>query len=293
MRLELAAATTSGAITDPIRDPILRRAILELALVGIGAGTLGCWVVLYGFSYSAESLSHALFPGLVLATLLGAPLVIGGIAGALVAALAIAAARQLPTVGSDTAIAVVVTTLFGAGALMALSRASPPGLSNLLFGDILGTSDTDLALAAVSAIAVLAVLRLLHGRLLVTGFDRAAASSLGVHPAVAETAVLILTALMVVIAIQGLGNLLVLAVLVGPAMVARQLAARIGTMMLISAATAALGGFLGIYASYYLGTAAGASVALALVLLYAFAVLARSVSARARRQPIADLGSGS
>jgi len=293
MRLELAAATTSGAITDPIRDPILRRAILELALVGIGAGTLGCWVVLYGFSYSAESLSHALFPGLVLATLLGAPLVIGGIAGALVAALAIAAARQLPTVGSDTAIAVVVTTLFGAGALMALSRASPPGLSNLLFGDILGTSDTDLALAAVSAIAVLAVLRLLHGRLLVTGFDRAAASSLGVHPAVAETAVLILTALMVVIAIQGLGNLLVLAVLVGPAMVARQLAARIGTMMLISAATAALGGLLGIYASYYLGTAAGASVALALVLLYAFAVLARSVSARARRQPIADLGSGS
>lgn len=279
MRLELAAATTSGAVTDPIRDPILRRAILELALIGIGAGTLGCWVVLYGFSYSAESLSHALFPGLVLATLLGAPLVIGGIAGALVAGLAIAAARQLPTVGSDTAIAVVVTTLFGAGTLMALSRASPPGLSNLLFGDILGTSDTDLALAAASAIAVLAVLRLLHGRLLVTGFDRAAATSLGMRPAVAETAVLILTALMVVVAIQGLGNLLVLAVLVGPAMVARRLSARIGTMMLIAAATAALGGLLGIYVSYYLDTAAGASVALSLVALYILSALAGAVRA--------------
>lgn len=279
MRLELAAATTSGAVTDPIRDPILRRAILELALIGIGAGTLGCWVVLYGFSYSAESLSHALFPGLVLATLLGAPLVIGGIAGALVAGLAIAAARQLPTVGSDTAIAVVVTTLFGAGTLMALSRASPPGLSNLLFGDILGTSDTDLALAAASAIAVLAVLRLLHGRLLVTGFDRAAATSLGMRPAVAETAVLILTALMVVVAIQGLGNLLVLAVLVGPAMVARRLSARIGTMMLIAATTAALGGLLGIYVSYYLDTAAGASVALSLVALYILSALAGAVRA--------------
>jgi ABC-type Mn2+/Zn2+ transport system permease subunit len=279
MRLELAAATTSGAVTDPIRDPILRRAILELALIGIGAGTLGCWVVLYGFSYSAESLSHALFPGLVLATLLGAPLVIGGIAGALVAGLAIAAARQLPTVGSDTAIAVVVTTLFGAGTLMALSRASPPGLSNLLFGDILGTSDTDLALAAASAIAVLAVLRLLHGRLLVTGFDRAAATSLGMRPAVAETAVLILTALMVVVAIQGLGNLLVLAVLVGPAMVARRLSARIGTMMLIAATTAALGGLLGIYVSYYLDTAAGASVALSLVALYILSALVGAVRA--------------
>jgi ABC-type Mn2+/Zn2+ transport system permease subunit len=279
MRLELAAATTSGAVTDPIRDPILRRAILELALIGIGAGTLGCWVVLYGFSYSAESLSHALFPGLVLATLLGAPLVIGGIAGALVAGLAIAAARQLPTVGSDTAIAVVVTTLFGAGTLMALSRASPPGLSNLLFGDILGTSDTDLALAAASAIAVLAVLRLLHGRLLVTGFDRAAATSLGMRPAVAETAVLILTALMVVVAIQGLGNLLVLAVVVGPAMVARRLSARIGTMMLIAATTAALGGLLGIYVSYYLDTAAGASVALSLVALYILSALVGAVRA--------------
>ncbi len=123
------------------------------------------------------------------------------------------------------------------------------------------------------------MLRLLHGRLLVTGFDRAAATSLGVKPAVAETAVLILTALMVVVAIQGLGNLLVLAVLVGPAMVARRLAARIGTMMLIAAATAALGGLLGIYVSYYLGTAAGASVALSLVALYILSALAGAVRA--------------
>jgi ABC-type Mn2+/Zn2+ transport system permease subunit len=279
MRLELAALTTSGAITDPITDPILRRAILELVLVGIGAGTLGCWVVLYGFSYSAESLSHALFPGLVLATLLGSSLVIGGIVGAMIAALAIVAARQVPSVDSDTAIAVVVTTLFGAGTLMALSRASPPGLSNLLFGDVLGTSDTDLVFAAVSAIVVLGVLRLLHGRLLITGFDRAGASSLGVRPAVAETAVLVLTALVVVVAIQGLGNLLVLAVLVGPAMVARRLSARIGTMMAISAGTAALGGILGIYVSYYLGTAAGASVALSLVALYLLAVPAGAMRA--------------
>jgi ABC-type Mn2+/Zn2+ transport system permease subunit len=274
MSPELAGVTASGAITDPITDPIAQRAILELALVGIGAGTLGCWVVLYGFSYSAESLSHALFPGLVLATLLGSSLVVGGMVGAVVAALAIAAARQIPTVGSDTAIAVVVTTLFGAGTLIALSRASPPGLSNLLFGDVLGTSNTDLVLAAISALVVLAMLRLLHGRLLVTGFDRDAAASLGARPAAAESAILVLTALVVVIAIQGLGNLLVLAVLIGPAMVARRLAARIGTMMLISAATAALGGLLGIYVSYYLGTAAGASVALSLVALYLLALAA-------------------
>ena len=99
------------------------------------------------------------------------------------------------------------------------------------------------------------------------------------RPAVAETAVLILTALMVVVAIQGLGNLLVLAVLVGPAMVARRLSARIGTMMLIAATTAALGGLLGIYVSYYLDTAAGASVALSLVALYILSALVGAVRA--------------
>jgi len=83
----------------------------------------------------------------------------------------------------------------------------------------------------------------------------------------------------VVVAIQGLGNLLVLAVLVGPAMVARRLSARIGTMMAISAGTAALGGILGIYVSYYLGTAAGASVALSFVALYLLAVPAGAMRA--------------
>ena len=155
------------------------------------------------------------------------------------------------------------STLFGAGVLLALSPASPPGISGLLFGDVLGTSDADLVLAAASALAVGGVLYLLHTRLLAGGFDREAARSLGVRPATAEAAVLVLTALVVVIAVQGLGSLLVLAVLVGPAMIARTLTRRIGAMIVASIGIAALGGAAGIYASYYLGTAAGASVAAA------------------------------
>jgi ABC-type Mn2+/Zn2+ transport system permease subunit len=168
----------------------------------------------------------------------------------------------------DTAIAVVVTTLFGLGVLLALAPESPPGIQGLLFGDVLGVSDGDLALAAGLDVVVLAVLWALHPRLLAAGFDRLNAPALGVSPAVMDAVVLVLLALAVVVAVQGLGNLLVVAILVGPAATARLLARRASPMMGVAVAVALAGGVAGLYASYYAGTAAGASVAGAVVILY-------------------------
>ena len=141
-------------LADPFSDPILRRAALEIVLLGVTGGLLGCWIVFYELAYGAESLAHALFPGLVAAALLGLPLLLGGAAGILAAALAVAIVGRVPGVGRDSAVAVVVTTMLGAGALLALSQATPPGLGELLFGDVLGVSDGDLALAGGLALAV-------------------------------------------------------------------------------------------------------------------------------------------
>jgi ABC-type Mn2+/Zn2+ transport system permease subunit len=256
------------SLIEPWTDPVGRRALIEVALLGITGGALGCWIVFYELSYSAESLAHALLPGLVIAALTGLPLLLGGAGGLLVAAVAVAAASQVPAIGRDTAVAVVVTTLFGAGALLALSPSSPPGLQGLLFGDILGVSNTDLALAAVLAVVVLGALALLHGRLLAVGFDRLSAQALGVRPIVVDVALLVLIALALLVAVQGLGNLLVVAVLVAPAAAARLVARRMGPMMLASAAIAVLAGIGGLYLSYYAGTAAGASIAATLVGAY-------------------------
>src|SRR3954470_6116839 len=169
-------------LTDPWADPVGRRALLEVALLGVVGGALGCWIVFYNLSYSAESLAHALLPGLVLAALTGIPLLIGGAAGLLVAAIAIAAAGQVPAIGRDTAVAVVVTTLFGAGVMLALSPATPPGLNELLFGDVLAVTTADLAITAGLAAAVMLTLAALHRRLLVVGFDRGSARAFGVRP---------------------------------------------------------------------------------------------------------------
>jgi ABC-type Mn2+/Zn2+ transport system permease subunit len=263
------------ALTDPWVDPVGRRALLEVVLLGVTGGALSCWIVFYNLSYSAESLAHALLPGLVIAALTGLPLLLGGAAGLLVAAVAVAAAGQLPVIGRDTAVAVVVTTLFGGGALLALSPSSPPGLQGLLFGDVLGVSDTDLALAGGLAVLVVVALALLHGRLLAVGFDRLSAPGLGVRALVIDAALLVLVALALLVAVQGLGNLLVVAVLVAPASAARLVARRMAPMMAGSASIAVIAGAGGLYLSYYARTAAGASIAAVLVGAYVAAVATR------------------
>jgi ABC-type Mn2+/Zn2+ transport system permease subunit len=256
---------------EPLQEAFMQRALAEIALIGLASGALGCWVVLYEFSYAAESLAHSIFPGLVIATLAGIPLLLGAAPAIAIAALAIALAGRVPGVSRDVAVAVVVTTMFGLGVLLALSPDSPPGIESLLFGDILGPSDADLLSAAGLAVLVAVALVLLHGRLLATGFDRAAARSFGLAPAAVDAALLLLLSAAIVVAVQGLGNLLVVAVFVGPAAAARRLTDRIVPMFAIATAIALLAGIAGLYLSYYVGTAGGASVALAIVAAYLLA----------------------
>jgi ABC-type Mn2+/Zn2+ transport system permease subunit len=268
---------------EPLQEAFMQRALAEIALIGLASGALGCWVVLYEFSYAAESLAHSIFPGLVIATLAGIPLLLGAAPAIAIAALAIALAARVPGVGRDVAVAVVVTTMFGLGVLLALSPDSPPGIETLLFGDILGPSDGDLAAAAALTVVVATALWLLHGRLLATGFDRSSASALGLGPAAVDAALLLLLSAAIVVAVQGLGNLLVVAVFVGPAAAARRLTDRIVPMFAIATGVALLAGLAGLYLSYYVGTAGGASIALAIVAAYLLAVAGgRLRSAHAR-----------
>ena len=271
-----------GPLTEPLSDGTTTRALVEVALLGVVGGALGPWVVLFDLSYSAESLAHSLFPGLVIAALAGFSVLLGGLAGITVAAIAVALAARVPTVGQDAAVAVVVTAAFGLGVLLALSPDSPPGIQSLLFGDILGVTDLDLALAAGLVGTTLAALWVLHGRLLAVGFDRSSAAALGASPLLADLALLALLSATIVVAVQALGNLLLVALVVGPAAAARLVVQRVWPMMALGAALAVLGGAGGIYLSYYAETAAGASIALVIVALYASLAAARGLRLLAR-----------
>ena len=252
------------ALLDPFRSGIDRRALLEVALVGAFCGALGFWVVTERLAYGAESLSHGLLPGLVLAGLAGTPLLLGAGVGALAAAVLVAFAARDERIGPDAGTAVAVTGLVGLGALLALAPDSPQRLEELLFGDPLGVSDPDLAAGAALVAGGGLALAGLHRPLSAVAFDQTGAFAAGVRPALVRAALLALLALAIAVAVQGLGALLVLAVIVAPPVAVRRHTGTPSGAMLAGAALAVLAGVVGIEVSFHAGSAAGASVALAL-----------------------------
>ncbi len=251
------------------------RAMLELVLAGGFCGALGFWVVTERLAYSAESLSHGLLPGLVLAGLADAPFLLGAAGGAVVASALIALAARDPRAGTDTGTAVAVTGLVGLGSLLALAPEAPQRLEELLFGDPLGVTTGDLVAAAVLLAVGGAALAALHRPLVASSFDPGGAAALGLRPALVRFVLLALMAAAIAVTVQGLGALLVLAVLVAPAVAVRGHVRAPGAAMLAGAVVAALAGIAGIQLSSLAGMAAGASVALVLCAAAATGALVR------------------
>jgi ABC-type Mn2+/Zn2+ transport system permease subunit len=283
--IDFVTGSIGSFLTDPISDPLVRRAAIEVALIGIAAGALGCWLVHYELAYAAESVAHCMLPGLVVAALAGAPLIVGGAAGLALGVAAIGAAARVPGIGRDTAVAIAVTTLFGAGGLLALGAETPPNLQAVLFGDVLAVAEGELAVAGALVLIVVAALALAHPRLLAAGFDPSGARALGVRVGAVEALLLALLAAAVLVAVQGLGNLLAVGALVGPAAVARLIWKRLGPMMAGAAAIAVLSGVAGLYASYHLELAAGASIAGVTVLICLVALATQATVTRPAGRP--------
>ncbi len=266
-------------LTDPFSLGLSQRALAEVIVLGIVCGPLGVWVVLYRESYAAESLAHAMLPGLVIAALAGIPLALGGAGGLLVAAIAISLASRARAVSPDVAIAVVVTTLFGAGALLALAPDVPTRLGELLFGNVLGVSAGELMVSAALAGFVVVALIALHRPLALTAFDPQTAGVLGTSPGGIGLGLLVLLALTTLVAVQALGNLLVVALIIAPAAAALRLTGRLSRALALSALLAVVAGVGGLYVSYYIDLAAGASIALLAVALFALTLPRRPLPA--------------
>lgn len=276
-------------LLDPWRSGIGRRALAEVVLLCAISGALGFWVIRYGLTYGAESLAHGLLPGLVLAAVAGLPLLLGAAAGAAVAVSLLAAAAGGRT-GTDTATAVVVTGLVGLGGLLALVPDVPPRLGQLLFGDPLAATAADVGAAAVLAVTGAAALAALHRPLAAVAFDPAGSAAMGIDPRRTRLALLVLLAAAVCVGARGLGNLLVLAALVAPAVAVHRHASTPGRAMAAGAAVAVGGGVAGLYASHHLDLAAGGAIALCLCAAAALgsalpAGAGTSSPRRARRSP--------
>lgn len=262
-------------MTELVTDPLLRRALLETVVLGLACGPLGVWILHERRAFAAESLSHAMLPGLVLAALAGAPLLLGALGGIVAAAVLVAIAARDRRVGGDTAVAIVVTALFGLGVVLALRPEVPPRLAELLFGDPLGATGGDLLVAVLLCGGVLLFLALGERDLRLAAFDPQAAPSLGVRPGAVMLRLLVVLAVTIAAAAQGLGSLLLVAMLLAPAAAAIRASDRLGIQLRLAAALGAVSAVVGLEASRSLDVAAGPAIALAACVAYVVVALVR------------------
>lgn len=277
------------AVTEPLQQDFMRNALAAIVLVGIVCGVIGVFVTLRGLAFMGDAMAHAAFPGVVIAYLFGGNYLVGALITAMIVSLIIGAVAQSGLVGDDTAIGIFFVGSFALGIAISSAQGSDAqDVDTLLFGSIFGVSGEDLLLTAAVGGVVLATLWVFRREIVTISFDRLFAQSQGLNLWQWDQLFLLLLSLTIVVAVQTVGNVLVLAMLVTPAATARLLTVRLGAMLAISALVGVIAGIGGLSVSYYRGISSGASVVLAataiFVAIFLFAPRTGAITARAARR---------
>jgi len=250
-------------LAQPFSYAFMIRGLWASLIVGVVCPVLGTYVVLRGMAFMGDALAHIILPGVVLAFLLGWPLAAGALLVGVLAALVIGAVSKRSEIKQDAAIGVVFAGAFALGvALISMQRSYAVDLAHILFGDLLGVSDSDLWLMAGLGTLVLLTVFALYKEFLVISFDPVLATTLRLPVSLLQNILLVLLAVVIVISIQAVGVALVLAMLVTPASTAYLFTRRLPSMMLLSAGIGSLSAALGLYLSFYINVASGPAIVL-------------------------------
>jgi ABC-type Mn2+/Zn2+ transport system permease subunit len=261
------------AIFGPFAFGFMQRGLAAGVIIGVACAVLGAFVVLRGMAFIGDAMAHTILPGIVIAFLNGSNLFVGALIAAVLTALGIGWFSKEGHIREDTAVGVMFSGLFALGILLLSMVQSYRDLSHILFGNILGVREGDLiVIAAVTAVVLIAVTTFFK-ELLVTSFDPGHAVSIGLSPSMVRYGLLLLLALTIVTAIQAVGVVMVVALLVTPAATANLLTKQLTTMMMLGALFAGIASLIGLYASYYADVASGASIVLALTAMFVLAFL--------------------
>ena len=247
----------------------MRTGLAGAAIVGVICGSVGVYVVIRRMAFVSGALAHAILPGLVIALIAGVNLFAGALAAGTVAAALIAAVSRGGTIREDTAIGVVMTSMFALGVGLATAAGEFRDITGLLFGDILGIEMGTLVVLAVIGAITLAALVVFGKELQLASVDPGQAATAGLNVDRVRLGFLVVVALAVIVGIQSAGVVLTGALLIIPAATAVLLARSIGRLIAIAVAIAVLASVVGLYASFYLSVAAGAAIVLTCAVIFA------------------------
>ena len=272
--------------TDPLQFEFMRRALLVAFMVGLVCAVLSCWLTLMGWSLMGDAVSHAVLPGVVLSYIVGLPFAVGAFIFGSGAVGLIGTVNRTSRIKEDAAIGVVFTGLFALGLVLVSVVPSQTDLFHILFGNVLGVSDGDIAQVVILGALVLAIVAVSWRTLVLYAFDPTHAHAIGISPRKLEVLLLGLLALTVIVALQAVGIVLVVAMLITPGATAYLLTDRFDRMLALAAGVGVLSTLLGTFVSYHLDASTGGSIVCVLALLFVLAYLfAPRHGILARRRP--------
>jgi manganese/iron transport system permease protein len=250
-------------LIGPLGDAYFIRAMVALALVGVVCAVVGTYVVLRGVAFIGDAIAHAGFPGVVAAYMLHIPFYIGAAVAAVTTALAIGVVTKRAGIRQDTAIGVLFAGTFALGVFMFSSiKGYVADLFSFLFGNVLAIGTGDLVALLVLGGGVIVTVALLWKELLYATFDPLGAAASGIKVDRLEYLFLALVAITIVVSLQAVGIILVVAMLITPAATAQLLTVRFTRVMLLAAIVGIGSAVVGLYLSYWLDVASGATIVL-------------------------------
>ena len=252
----------------PFQFSFMVNALTISVLIAVPTALLSCFLVLKGWALMGDAMSHAVFPGVVIAYIVGAPFTIGAFIAGMVCALSIGFLKNNSRIKQDTIMGIVFSGMFGFGLLLYVKINSEVHLDHILFGDMLGVGGPDILETGLIALFTVLVIGVKWRDFLLHAFDPAHAQAIGLRVNVLHYSLLCLIALTIVAALSSVGLILAISLLIAPGAIAFLLTNKFSTMLILSVVIAVVGALLGVYVSFFIDSAPAPTIVLFLTLFF-------------------------
>lgn len=259
----------------PFQFEFMRYAFVISLLIAIPASILSCFMVLKGWSLMGDAISHAVFPGVVIAYIIGIPYAIGAFIAGMFCAISTGFLKENSRIKQDTVMGVVFSGMFGLGLVLYVKIETSVHLNHILFGDMLGVSFQDIIETGLIALGVTAILAVKWRDFLLHAFDAAHARAVGLPVRLLHYGLLCMISLTIVGALSAVGIILAIALLIAPGAIAFLITRKFSSMLIVAIVVGLSTSFLGIYLSFFIDSAPAPTI----VLLMAICFIAAFTSA--------------
>ncbi|RWB29568.1 MAG: metal ABC transporter permease [Mesorhizobium sp.] len=258
----------------PFQFGFMVNALIVSVLVAVPTALLSCFLVLKGWSLMGDAISHAVFPGVVIAYIVGFPYSVGAFAAGMICALATGFLKDNSRIKQDTVMGIVFSGMFGLGLVLYVKIQSDVHLDHILFGDVLGIGLRDIVETGLIAAITAGIIGIKWRDFLLHAFDPAQARAVGLRVNLLHYGLLCLISLTIVGALKAVGIIMAIAMLIAPGAIAFLLTRKFSAMLILSVAIAGAASFLGVYLSFFIDSAPAPTIVLMLSAAFvaAFAV---------------------